>query len=91
MIGEWQSALRRGARVREAIESRGVTLLYLPPYSPDLNPIEMIFSKIKQTLRGLALSTQHALWTSMQSVLDPVSASDAATCFRHCGYLLHAD
>jgi len=76
------------ARIRKAIEARGARLIYLPPYSPDLNPIEMIFSKIKQTLRGLALRSQKALWTSMQSVLDRVTPSDAANCFTHCGYSL---
>lgn len=81
----------KGLRVREAIETRGACLIYLPPYSPDLNPIEMVFSKIKQTLRGLALRTQHALLTSMQSVLNRVTPSDATNCFRHCGYTLHGD
>lgn len=77
--------------IRRAIEARKARLIYLPPYSPDLNPIEMVFSKIKQTLRGLALRTQNALWSSMQSVLDRVTSSDALNCFRHCGYLLHGD
>lgn len=71
----------KGARIRGAIEDRGATLIHLPPCSPDLNPIEPIFSKIKQTLRGLALRTQGALWESMQSVLDRVTPSDAANCF----------
>jgi transposase len=78
----------KSPRIGKAIEAREATLIYLPPYSPDLNPIEMIFSKIKQTLRGLALRTQTALWTSMQSVLDRVTPSDAANCFTHCGYSL---
>ena len=78
----------KSERIRRSIEARGAMLIYLPPYSPDLNPIEMIFSKIKQTLRGLALRTQHALWTSMQSVLDRATSTDAANCFRHCGYSL---
>jgi transposase len=78
----------KSPRIRKAIQARGATLIYLPPYSPDLNPIEMIFSKIKQTLRGLALRTQDALWASMQSVLDRVTPSDAANCFTHCGYSL---
>lgn len=78
----------KGAPIRKAIQARGATLIYLPPYSPDLNPIEMIFSKIKQTLRGLALRTQDALWGSMQSVLDLVTPADAANCFDHCGYSL---
>lgn len=79
----------KGAAVRLLIESRGAELLFLPPYSPDFNPIEMIFSKIKQKLRSLSLRTQDALWTAMQSVLDTVTPSDAANCFRHCGCPIH--
>ena len=78
----------KGACVRRLIEARGATLVYLPPYSPDLNPIEMIFAKIKQALRSLACRTHDALWNAMQSVLDLVSPSDALNCFRHCGYTL---
>lgn len=78
----------KSPRTRKAFKARGATLIYLPPYSPDLNPIEMIFSKIKQALRGLALRTQDALWASMQSLLDRVTPSDAANCFTHCGYSL---
>ena len=80
----------KGARVQELIRSRGAEVAYLPPYSPDLNPIEMIFSKIKQALRSLACRTQDALWSSMQSVLDLVTPSDAANCFAHCGCPLRA-
>ena len=79
------------ARTRALIEVRGAELEFLPPYSPDLNPIEMIFSKIKQTLRSLAYRTREALWRSMQSVLDTITPTDAANCFRHCGYTLQAD
>jgi transposase len=78
-------------RTRELIEAAGATLEYLPPYSPDFNPIEMVFSKIKQLLRSLACRSRQALWTLMQGVLDQVSASDAANCFRHCGYTLQLD
>ena len=74
--------------IRTLIEAAGATVLFLPPYSPDLNPIEMIFAKIKQRLRSLACRTREALWEAMQSVLDQVSASDAINCFRHCGYTL---
>jgi transposase len=77
------------ARTRELIEATGAELVFLPPYSPDLNPIEMVFSKIKQLLRSMACRTVNALWASMQSVLDRVTATDAANCFRHCGYTLH--
>jgi transposase len=73
---------------RALIEAAGATLLFLPPYSPDLNPIEMVFSKIKQLLRSMACRTREALWNAMQSVLDQVSASDATHCFQHCGYTL---
>lgn len=78
----------RGIRTRQLIEAAGATLVFLPPYSPDFNPIEMIFSKIKQLLRSMACRTREALWNTMQSVLDRVSASDAAHCFAHCGYTL---
>jgi transposase len=76
--------------IRRLIERVGATVEYLPPYSPDLNPIEMVFSKIKQLLRSLACRTQEALWTSMQSVLDAVTPTDATNCFTHAGYSLHA-
>lgn len=76
----------KGVRVRELIESTGAEVLFLPAYSPDLNPIEMIFSKIKRLLRSMACRTRDALWRAMQSVLDQVTPTDAANCFRHCGY-----
>ena len=78
-------------RIRTLIESTGARLLYLPPYSPDLNPIELIFSKIKQALRSLACRTRDKLWNAMQGVLDQVTASDAINCFRHCGYSLRLE
>lgn len=78
-------------RTRQRIEAKGARLLFLPPYSPDLNPIEMIFAKVKQLLRSLACRTREELWTAMQQVLDKVTASDAANCFRHCGYTLRLD
>jgi len=81
----------RRASIRALIESAGAQLLFLPPYSPDLNPIELVFSKIKQLLRSLACRTREALWQTMQSVLDQVTTSDAANCFRHCGYTLQSN
>lgn len=78
-------------RTRLLIEQRGAQLVFLPPYSPDLNPIEMVFSKVKQLLRSLACRTKNALWHAMQSVLDQVSNSDAENCFTHCGYTLQDD
>lgn len=78
-------------RTRQLIESAGAELVFLPPYSPDLNPIEMVFAKIKHLLRSLACRTQEALWNTMQSVLSRIAPSDAANCFRHCGYTLQTD
>lgn len=70
------------------IEAAGASVRFLPPYSPDLNPIEMIFSKVKNRLRSLASRTRAKLWERMQAVLDEVTASDAGNCIRHCGYTL---
>ena len=78
----------KSEKAKKLIESRGAELVFLPPYSPDLNPIEMVFSKVKQLLRSLACRTREALWTAMQTVLDQVTPADAANCFRHCGYTL---
>jgi len=75
-------------RVRELIEAARARLVFLPPYSPDLNPIELVFSKIKQSLRSLAARSRDALWSAMQKVLDAVTANDATNCFRHAGYTL---
>lgn len=78
-------------KTRALIEAAGASLEFLPPYSPDLNPIEMVFAKIKQLLRSLACRTQEALWAAMQGVLEEVSATDAFNCFRHCGYTLQVE
>jgi len=78
-------------RTRELIESAGAELRFLPPYSPDLNPIELVFSKVKQLLRSLACRTREELWDSMQSILDAVTRRDARNCFWHCGYPLHLE
>ena len=78
-------------RVRELIENTGARLAFLPPYSPDLNPIELIFAKWKQLLRSLACRSRDALWEAMQSVLDKVTPSDATNCYKHCGYTLQVD
>ena len=76
------------ARVRQLIESAGATVLYLPPYSPDLNPIEMAFAKLKQLMRSAGHRTMNALWQDVQRMLDRITTSDAAGFFRHCGYVL---
>lgn len=76
----------KGPRVAELIRAAGAELVYLPPYSPDLNPIEMAFSKIKQSLRSLAARRVDEQWQAMQSVLDQITPGDASGYFRHCGY-----
>jgi len=75
--------------VRTAIERAGATVLYLPPYSPDFNPIEPAFWKLKQVMRSAEHRTTDALWGQMQRMLDRITASDAANFYRHCGYVLH--
>ena len=78
-------------RTRQLIEAAGPELTFLPPYSPDLNPIETISAKIKQLLRSLACRTRDRLWRAMQSVLDQITATDAVNCFRHCGCTLQTE
>jgi transposase len=76
----------KGGRVREIVEGRGAELLYLPPYSPDMNPIEQAFSKVKGLLRQAESRTREALIGAMGRALDAVSARDARGFFGHCGY-----
>jgi len=78
----------KGVGVRALIESAGATLLYLPPYSPDLNPIELAFSKLKQWLRSAGHRTMNALWSDLQRMLEQITPHDAAGFYRHCGYTL---
>jgi transposase len=77
---------RKGSRVREQIEERGCELLYLPPYSPDLNPIEEAFAKLKALLRRAGVRSREALIEVMGRSLDAVTASDARGFFEHRGY-----
>ncbi len=76
----------RTGRVRELIESRGSDLVFLPSYSPDLNPIEEAFSKIKALLRKVGARTREALVEAMAEALASVTPEDARGWFRHCGY-----
>jgi putative transposase len=63
----------------------GAQLLYLPPYSPDLNPIEMMWSKVKSHLRGAQARTQEELWSAIAQSLEQITPSDAHGVFSHCG------
>jgi transposase len=76
----------RGAAVRAAIEARGACLLYLPPYSPDFNPIEMVFAKLKAILRKAAARTREDLWEAVAGALHTVTPQECANFFAHAGY-----
>ena len=74
---------------RAAIEGRGARLLYLPPYSPDLSPLERCWSKIKTVLRKAGARTREALEAALTQAIPLVSKSDALAWFAHCGYALN--
>jgi transposase len=72
--------------IRELVEARGAHLLYLPPYSPDLNPIELAWSKFKQYLRTVKSRTTETLEQAVSEALQTITPDNAAAWFRHCGY-----
>jgi len=74
------------AGVREAIAARGAKLVYLPPYSPDFNPIENAFAKLKARLRQAEERTVEGLWSRMGEVLGQFSPAECRNDFRHGGY-----
>ncbi|MBA3389602.1 MAG: IS630 family transposase [Rubrobacter sp.] len=76
----------KGEKVVELIEARGCEVLYLPPYSPDYNPIEEAFSKIKALLRESAARTREALIEALGAAISAVSSTDALGFMEHCGY-----
>jgi transposase len=80
----------RPQRIRELIEERGCELLYLPSYSPDLNPIEEAFAKVKHLLREVGARTKDALIEAMGRALGAVSSQDVRGFFVHCGYRVPA-
>jgi transposase len=79
-------SVHKGERVRKLVEGRGCKLLFVPPYSPDLNPIEEAFSKVKRLLRVFGARTKEALVEAIGKALDVVGAGDARSFFAHCGY-----
>jgi transposase len=79
-------AAHKVAGVRELIEATGAHLVYLPPYSPDFNPIEQAWSKIKQHLRSAKARTVSALDAAIAEALAAVTAENASAWFAHCGY-----
>jgi len=75
--------------IREQIENVGASLWYLPPYSPDFNPIEMMWSKIKAYLRKVAARTEEALYDAVAYALTTVTPQDAHAWFDHCNYAMN--
>lgn len=76
----------KAAGVRDAIEAAGASLLYLPPYSPDFNPIENAFAKLKALMRARAERTISALWSAASSIVELFTPAECANYFRAAGY-----
>ena len=79
-------AAHKVAGVGEKIRATGARLLYLPPYSPDFNPIEKCWAQLKQYLRAAKARTIPALEQALAVALTALTPDQAAACFRHCGY-----
>ena len=77
----------KGPEVKEIIEARGASIKYLPPYSPELNPIEMMWSKVKNFLKKAKARTKENLYQKIGEALDNVTMTDALGWFKHCGYI----
>jgi transposase len=82
------AAFHKHPSTRKLIQAAGHTLLYLPPYSPDLNPIEMMWSKVKAPLRAAEARSHEALLQAIAHALAAVTPDDAKNWFAHCGYSL---
>jgi transposase len=78
------------AGVRQAIEAAGAKLMFLPAYSPDLNPIEMAFAKLKSLLRARAIRTVAALWNALRPVIECCTPDECSNFLRHAGYFQSA-
>ena len=76
----------KGRRVRELLEGAGAEVLYLPPYSPDLNPIELAFAKLKHLLRAARRRTTEGVWEEIGALLDRFEPAECARYLRHAGY-----
>ena len=74
------------AGVRQAIEAAGAERRFLPPYSPDMDPIEQVFAKVKNTLRKIARRTVDALWNAVGIAIDDVSPTECLNYFQNAGY-----
>ena len=79
-------AAHKVAGVEQAIRAAGAGVLYLPPYSPDLNPIEQAFAKLKALLRKAAARTRNTLWDTIGTLLDAFTEAECRNYLAHCGY-----
>lgn len=79
-------SVHRASWVARTLRKAGVGVWYLPPYSPDYNPIEKVWAKVKALLRKAAARTTEALWDAIADALRAVTADDCANSFAHCGY-----
>ena len=86
VVGADNLGSHKVAGVREAIEARGASLLFLPPYSPDLNPIEQVFAKLKQLVRSAAPRTHETLWRTIVTCLDRFTPDECRNYLRQAGY-----
>ena len=75
------------AGVEQAIAARGASVLYLPPYSPDLNPIEKFFAKLKAVLRKAAQRSTDTLWEEIGKLLQSITSDECTNYFKSCGYV----
>ena len=82
------SSAHKSQKVEEIINSCHAELRFLPPYSPDLNPIEKMWSKVKQILRGLMARAEESLFAAIDTALSQVTAADACGWYGSCGYFI---
>lgn len=79
-------SVHKAAGVAEAIERRGARVVYLPPYSPDLNPVELLWAKVKRLLRSAAARSVEAIYKALGQAIAAVTENDCLSWFMHCGY-----
>jgi transposase len=79
-------AAHKVSGIREAVEAHGAKLMHLLAYSPDLNPLELLFAKLTQLLRSAAARTIDRLWTALGTCLDQFRSAEFQRYLRHCGY-----
>ncbi len=86
LVAQTNLPAHKVAGIRQAIEAAGATLLYLPPYSPDCNPIEMAFAKLKALLRKAAARTVDDLWDAIAEAIDAFTSTECENYFAAAGY-----